>query len=406
MKKKLMLISPMLHQGGFERVCVTTARLLAPYFEVVIVIFSSEDIAYDIKGLNIIDIKMGAREGMAGKLLNIGKRSLKVRQLKKRWKPDIAYSFGSTANIVNAFSRTGKEKVWLGIRSYMEMGQPRKIRLLAKFADVLVCCSRKIEGELGEKYGICHTATLYNPYNVEAIRKEGDSGEPALPWGERDGQGRKLEVLVSMGREDQVKGFWHLLKAFALVHETIPQARLLIIGEGTFEPYKKLAEELKIDGEVYFSGLQREPYKYLKTGQVYLLTSLNEGFPNALVEGMALGLAAVSTACMTGPSEILQEKDDISLFRQQAAENSPPVIYGDYGILVPVMAPEPDFDPGHILEEERNLAQVVAGLLLDRQQLEKYQKAAVERSRIFTYEGYVGQFLKCAGLPGRKKERG
>ena len=41
-----------------------------------------------------------------------------------------------------------------------------------------------------------------------------------------------------------------------------------------------------------------------------------------------------------------------------------------------------------------------------KEQLEKYQKAAVERSRIFTYEGYVGQFLKCAGLPGRKKERG
>ena len=47
MKKKIMLIVPMLHQGGFERVCVATARLLEPFYEVYIVIFSSRDIAYD-----------------------------------------------------------------------------------------------------------------------------------------------------------------------------------------------------------------------------------------------------------------------------------------------------------------------------------------------------------------------
>ena len=63
MKKKLMLMSPMLHQGGFERVCITTARLMEPYFDVTIVIFNSANIAYDVEGLNIIDIQMGAKKG-------------------------------------------------------------------------------------------------------------------------------------------------------------------------------------------------------------------------------------------------------------------------------------------------------------------------------------------------------
>ena len=58
MKKKIMLIVPMLHQGGFERVCVATARLLESYHEVYIVIFSAMDIAYDIRGLHVIDIHM------------------------------------------------------------------------------------------------------------------------------------------------------------------------------------------------------------------------------------------------------------------------------------------------------------------------------------------------------------
>ncbi len=47
-KRKLMLISPMLHQGGFERVCITTARLLEPYFNIRVVLFDSSNIGSDL----------------------------------------------------------------------------------------------------------------------------------------------------------------------------------------------------------------------------------------------------------------------------------------------------------------------------------------------------------------------
>ena len=116
MKKKVMLIVPMLHQGGFERVCVATARLLEPYADVYIVIFDSKDIAYDIKGLNVTDLHLGVKEGKIGKILNVVKRSYAVKKLKKEWGIDIAYSFGSSANIVNVFSKSAEE-VWTGIRS-------------------------------------------------------------------------------------------------------------------------------------------------------------------------------------------------------------------------------------------------------------------------------------------------
>ena len=131
-KRKLMLISPMLHQGGFERVCITTARLLEPYFDITIVIFDSSNIGYDIEGLHIIDLNLGVQRGKVRKILNIIKRSRRLRTLKKEMKPDIAYSFGPTANMVNSFSKTKNTKVWLGIRSYMDMGEPVKIVDLAK----------------------------------------------------------------------------------------------------------------------------------------------------------------------------------------------------------------------------------------------------------------------------------
>ncbi|MBE5839742.1 MAG: hypothetical protein E7303_17640, partial [Butyrivibrio sp.] len=55
-KKNLLLMVPMLHQGGFERVCVTTARLMQDFYNVHILIFSSKDINFDVTGLDVIDI--------------------------------------------------------------------------------------------------------------------------------------------------------------------------------------------------------------------------------------------------------------------------------------------------------------------------------------------------------------
>ncbi|MDE7446872.1 MAG: glycosyltransferase [Lachnospiraceae bacterium] len=391
MKKKLMLISPMLHQGGFERVCITTARLMEPYFDVTIVIFNSANIAYDVEGLHIIDIQMGVKKGILRKLWNIVRRSAKVRQLKKHMKPDIVYSFGPTANMVNAFSKTGKEKVWLGLRNYTDVEERLKIKLFTRRADLMVCCSQTIEKVLEEQFHFHKTATLYNLYDVKAIQEKAKQQEPELPWGEMDEEGRKIRCMVSMGRDDDMKGFWHMLKVFSLVHEKMPQVRLILMGAGSFDYYRKLAENLNITDAIYFAGMQREPYQYLKKGEIYLLTSLNEGFPNALVEGMSLGLAAVSTNCMTGPAEILLEDGNASLLEKQET-----VIYGKYGILVPVMSKERDLDAGHILAEERNMADIVLGLLEDDQKLEAYQNAALERAQCFTYEKYVEKFLKLA----------
>lgn len=393
-KKKLMLICPMLHQGGFERVCITTARLMEPYFDVTIVIFNSANIAYDIKGLNIIDIKMGVQKGKVKKLFNIIRRSRRLRQLKREIKPDIAYSFGPSANMVNAFSKTGKTRVWLGLRNYTDIEEKIKIKLFIKLADLIICCSHQIEKELNVKFEFNKTATLYNLYDVEAIKREAAACEPELPFGETDEEGRRLRFLVSMGRDDDMKGFWHMIKVFSLIHKEIPEARLLILGAGSFDHYKKLAKDLKIADVIYFAGMQKQPYQYLKKGEVYLLTSQNEGFPNALVEGMALGLAAVSVNCKTGPAEILLEKKYMDLAEHEKEKGQTAVAYGKYGILIPVMEKERNLDAEDISEEERNMARVVTDLMNDKEMLQQYKKAAEERAGFFTFESYVQEFLK------------
>lgn len=103
-KPRLLLVVPMLHQGGFERVCVRTARILRNDFEVTIAMFSDADIAYDINGLSVVNLDVPAQDGKLKKMVNVVKRTVKLRKLKKKLRPDLTYSFGPTANLINVLT--------------------------------------------------------------------------------------------------------------------------------------------------------------------------------------------------------------------------------------------------------------------------------------------------------------
>lgn len=362
--KKLLLIVPSLHQGGSEKVCAMTAVILKPYFEVQIAIFDSRNIDFDVGDIPVTDLGLPSRPGKLAKICNVFRRAHRLKKLKRREQIDIAYSFGPTANLANVFagrlfSRKGA-KCWLGVMSYMDMDSSW-LGLFCKKADRLLCCSETLRGMIEKKYGCGCAYTLQGFFDIPQIQKQAGEQEPSLPWQE----GR---VIVSMGREDVVKGFWHLLKIFALVHRELPDTRLLIIGKGEFTDYRKLAADLGVGDAVCFAGLQRNPYPYLKKGVLYLLTSYWEGFPNALVEAMSLGLVAVATDCMTGPAEIFD---------------------GKYGVLVPNMGKEPDLDASHIEEEEQSTAARVVSLLEDEGEMARYSRLSVERAGDFSKEVYI-----------------
>lgn len=380
-KKKVMLIVPMLHQGGFERVCVATARLLEPYCEVTIVIFSAMDIAYDINGLRVIDLHMKSVDGLLGKLRNVFRRSRRVSRLKKELGIDIAYSFGPTANLVNVFSRSAGQ-VWCGVRSYMDMGNPRMLKLFCSRSDKIISCSRIIESQIRQQFSCSHTETLYNPFDQKRLQEQAQA-EERLPFDE------SARVIVSMGRQDDVKGFWHLLKSFSLVHEKHKDTRLVIVGEGDFNEYWKLAADLGVEEAVSFPGVKRNPFPWLNQGCMYVMTSLNEGFPNVLVEAMALGKPVISTNCMTGPAEILSEDFQKVTGREEYVDC-------EYGILIPNLSKEKNMDASVITQEERELARQMERLLEDPALYDKYRKASIQRAAEFSDEVYVKRLLGMA----------
>lgn len=371
-KEKLLLISPMLHQGGFERVCITTARLLKPYYDVSIVIFDDADIAFDIRGLSIINIHLGVRNGKMAKITNLMRRAVRVRKLKQRMKPVIAYSFGPSANMVNALSKTSLTSVFLGLRGYQDVADDPKMKLYVRKADRIICCSKEIEAIVQEKYGYLQTATLYNPYDAEGITELSKEKVTDLPWKMEDED--RPRILIGVGRDDPIKGFWHLIKAFYLVQKEIPQMRLIIMGDGSFEQAKSLVSELQLEQKVYFPGVRKNPYKYLAASEMFLLSSYTEGFPNVLVEAMILGRPLISTDCRTGPAEILD--------------------HGKYGILVPDMGDTEDYSGDTISEKETCFAEKIIEVLKDSERQKELSELERKRAGEFDYDSYVDNLLK------------
>lgn len=387
--KNVMLITPMLHQGGFERICVMTARLLEADYDVTIVVFSMEDIAFDISNLKVINLDLKSRPGRLAKMINVLRRSRKLTKLQKNLNTDVSYSFGMTANIANALTGGAKKKI-CACHSFEEIKNGRYMKLIGKKADLLFCCAKKMTDLAVKQYGFSNIETLWNPCDTEEVREQSRKGnKEELTFFEEE-----KPVFVSMGREDEVKGFWHLLKAFRRVSESLPDAKLAVIGEGSFEKYKALARELQIEERIWFTGLKKNPFPYLAKGKAYVLSSISEGLPNALVEALSLSLPVISVNCLSGPAEILHEN-------WQEAEEKKEYFEADYGILTPAVSQTPDFqakwqNEGKLIKlekEEEILAEAMLRIATDEELCRHYKERGSCRAEDFSKEKYKKKLI-------------
>ena len=393
-KKNLLLMVPMLHQGGFERVCIQTARLLEPYYHVSILIFNSKDINYDVTGLDVIDIDLpGVKTGKLGKALNVMKRVVKVRKIKMQKHIDLSYSFGSSANYVNVFSRTG-DIILTGLRCSTDMENPAQVKLFCRKSDQVLSCSKEIMRQLSREFGYQNSRYAYNPLDVQNIQKLAAEDIDDFPFLQEADTGAdrndKLQVMISVGRQDYIKGFWHLIKAFSIVAASHPGARLILVGAGDFEPYRKLAQELHIAERVAFTGVRKNPFPYVKKSDLYVLSSNHEGFPNSLLEAMALGKPIIATDCKTGPREILLSDEELLQLMEQTpdGESTTDTIDGSYGILMHDLSQQEDLQADNITRDDMDLACEMIRFLDNPEKMRKYGEHALERAHIYKPEKY------------------
>ncbi|WP_018185279.1 glycosyltransferase family 4 protein [Kaistia granuli] len=116
--------------------------------------------------------------------------------------------------------------------------------------------------------------------------------------------------VVAVGRLEQQKGFDLLLEAFARFVRHVPSGRLTIFGDGPQRAaLEQQARELGVGDRVRMPGVTKSPGDWVLAGDIFVLSSRFEGFPNVLLEAMTAGLATIAFDCPWGPSEILNSPD-------------------------------------------------------------------------------------------------
>jgi CDP-glycerol glycerophosphotransferase len=102
-------------------------------------------------------------------------------------------------------------------------------------------------------------------------------------------------TFVTVGRLSPEKNQARLIRAFAGVHSTHPDARLFIVGNGPLRgQLETLAATLDLGGAVWFTGHQPNPHAIMARSNCFVLSSNYEGQPMVLLEAMVLGLPVVT----------------------------------------------------------------------------------------------------------------
>lgn len=118
------------------------------------------------------------------------------------------------------------------------------------------------------------------------------------------------KLIVACGRLTEQKGFSYLLEAISVVKKVIP-VRLWILGDGELRsPLETQIQQLNLEGCVSLIGFKPNPFQYMAAADLFVLSSIYEGFGNVIVEAMACGTPVVASDCPYGPNEIISDGVD------------------------------------------------------------------------------------------------
>ncbi|MBP3819149.1 MAG: glycosyltransferase, partial [Butyrivibrio sp.] len=135
---------------------------------------------------------------------------------------------------------------------------------------------------------------------------------------------------------------------------------------------------------------RKNPFAYVSKSDIYVCSSNHEGFPNAVLEAMALKKPLISADCKTGPREILLDDAQYNQLITDipSGDSIKEPINGKYGILVPDMGENVDMNPETITDRERILADKICDLLDNEELMRQYSEQAFERALNYTPARY------------------
>ena len=116
-------------------------------------------------------------------------------------------------------------------------------------------------------------------------------------------------VFGTIGRLAPTKGLTYLIEAFSKAKEKIPSAHLVIFGDGACRTeLEELASKLSCSDSIHFLGHRDNIEQLIKGMDVFVLSSIAEGMPRAILEAMAAGIPCIATEA-GGIPEIINTPD-------------------------------------------------------------------------------------------------
>lgn len=306
MSQRYALFTQNMTGGGAERVMMNLANTMTQMGVAVDLVLCHADGPYLTHlepGVRVVDLKQP-------KIMAAYPRFLEYVQ---RERPAAILSALQQPNLMAAWAKkkTGTRAI-LSIHNTLSQdaahAQSLRMRLMPFFvrryfglADGIVGCSRGVTEDYKAFSGQSgpHIVTIYNPVVHEEIIARSHEA-PAHDWFRGD-----VPVVLALGRLTTQKNFGLFLEAMRKVADRRP-VRGLIVGEGELrEELEKHRDALNLRGIVELPGFTANPFAAMRSAAVVAQSSLWEGLPTVLIEGLACGANMVATDCPSGPMEIL-----------------------------------------------------------------------------------------------------
>lgn len=313
---KIALVGYQLNNGGLEKVMSN----LSVYFgktgiEVHNILFV-DDIAYPYSGVlvNIGKMKV-VNAGFLGKLKLFLFFKKYIRQNQFDYIIDFRYRVKPFQEYILSKFVYNSRTIYTIHNSRIQTYLPNSrflTKLICKGKYSVVSVSSGIKQLVDEKFHLQNSVLIYNPIDLNQI-KVAATEEIEI----------KSPYIVAAGRfkSNNVKQFGELIIAYS--HSVLPQKHisLVLLGDGELRDFlKTIAVKYGVQDSVLFLGFKSNPYKYFKNALFLVLCSKHEGFPLALIEALACETPVVSFDCISGPKEIIVDRENGILVENQNFE--------------------------------------------------------------------------------------
>ena len=400
---KILFVIPSLAKGGQEKAGMLLTNFLLLHHDVTAVCFENKTAYdYDYK-CKVIRIKSPAQANIVFKFFHGLSRITQLKKIKKDLMPTVSIAFGNTAIITN-YLAAGKEKKISSIRQSLSSTESvasfalkihrHLYKKALKSSDAIVPVSNFINGELKRFFNITNKDFINNGYDFAEIDKMAAEPETFFFSSEK--------VLIHSGRVDLSKGHWHLIKIFIALKQQLPETKLILLGStdtsslinssirefcvNMLEHHNlKWTENENEQADVLFAGHQINPFRFIAHSNMFLLTSMWEGFPNALVEAMACKVPVIAADCTTGPAEILIGPTNEA-----------------YGILMPALKKGFDKENTKIEPVHIAWAQKINDVLCSSSLTEYYKEQSLKRSTHYSIEAMGQKWLNLLNDVSRR----